>query len=235
LELSLGRSEEARARLAPLVEFARAEQIREPGLTRYVIDHIEALIELGRREEADELLGWYEANASRLRRRSALATSWRCRGLVAAADGGAAGSLVWFERALAEHGEASFPFDRARTLLAFGAALRRAKRKADARRTLEEAAAEFERLGAATFAATARSELARIGGRRRSQGGLTATERQIAELVADGRSNKEVAAALFVTVKTVEANLSRVYAKLGIHSRAGLGRRLAERESAVKR
>jgi DNA-binding CsgD family transcriptional regulator len=195
---------------------------------------VEALTELARLKEAAELLAWYEENASRLGRRSALASAWRCRGLLAAADGDLEGALMSFERALTEHAAAPFPFDRARTLLAFGAALRRAKRKADARERLEEAAAEFERLDAAVFAAAARSELARIGGRRRSEGGLTPTERQIAELVAEGRSNKEVAAALFVTVKTVEANLSRVYAKLGIHSRAGLGRRLTERDAAVK-
>ena len=94
--------------------------------------------------------------------------------------------------------------------------------------------ADFDRLGAAAFAARARSELERIGGRRPSKGGLTATERQIAELVAEGRSNKEVAAALFMSVKTVEANLSRTYAKLGIRSRAGLARHLGGEGSPDK-
>jgi DNA-binding CsgD family transcriptional regulator len=108
------------------------------------------------------------------------------------------------------------------------------KRKADARDRLEEAAAAFEELSAKAFAERARAELARIGGRRRSEGGLTATERQIAGLVAEGRSNKEVAAALFVTVKTVEANLSRVYAKLGLRSRADLARHIAAGELAPK-
>jgi DNA-binding CsgD family transcriptional regulator len=235
LELSLGRSEEAVVALEPLIAFARSEQIGEPGLTRYVLDGVEALVELGRLEEAAELLGWYEANASRLGRRSALATSSRCRGLLAAAEGRVDDALPAFERALSEHEGVPIPFDRARTLLAYGAALRRAKRKADARSTLEHAVAEFERLEAATFAERARSELERIGGRRPSAGdGLTPTEQQIAELVAEGRSNKEVAAALFVTVKTVEANLSKVYAKLGIRSRAALARRLAGEEPAVK-
>jgi len=126
------------------------------------------------------------------------------------------------------------PIDRARTLLAFGATLRRAKRKADARRALEEAAAAFESLGAAAYTARARSELERIGGRPPSKGSLTATERQIAELVAEGRSNKEVAATLFVSVKTVEANLSRTYAKLGIRSRTGLARHLGAEGSQDK-
>jgi DNA-binding NarL/FixJ family response regulator len=119
-------------------------------------------------------------------------------------------------------------------MLAFGAALRRAKQKADARKMLEQAVAEFERLGAAAFSERAQAELGRIGGRRPSAGGLTATEQQIAELVAEGHSNKEVAAALFVTVKTVEANLSKIYGKLGIRSRAALARRLERRETPAK-
>ena len=234
LELSLGYAEVAVERLTPLVEVVRVEQICEPGLIRFVVDQIEALVELGRIEEAAELLMWYEANAERLERRSALASALRCRGLLAAAAGNVDGSLGLFERALAEHEEVELPFDRTRTLLAYGAALRRAKRKADARTALEEAAAAFQALGAELFAERARSELSRIGGRRRSEGGLTPTERQIAELVAEGRSNKEVAAALFVSVKTVEANLSRVYAKLGIRSRAALASRLERGEAADK-
>jgi DNA-binding CsgD family transcriptional regulator len=234
LELSLGRPDEALGQLTPLVEFARSEQIHEPGLTRYAVDQIEALAEVGRLNEAAELLDWYEANASRLGRRSGLAASWRCRALLAAADGRLDESVTIFERALAEHASVPFPVDRLRTQMSYGIVLRRAKRKADARQTLEEAVAGFELLGARTFAERARGELARIGGRRPAAGGLTATERQIAELVAEGRSNKEVAAALFVTVKTVEANLSKVYAKLGIHSRGALARSLEGQEPAVK-
>jgi DNA-binding CsgD family transcriptional regulator len=234
LELSLGRAEEAATRLAPLVEFARAEQTCEPGVARFVPDHVEALVELGRLDEAAELLDWYEGNAVRLGRGAAVATSLRCRGLIAAARGALDESLELFEQALEKHAAAPLPLDRVRTKLALGAGLRRAKRKADARAVLEEAAAEFERLDASIFAERARAELARIGGRRRSTGGLTATERQIAELVAEGRSNKEVAAALFVTVKTVEANLSRVYAKLGIHSRGALARHLEASEPTSK-
>ena len=234
LELSLGRAEETVERLAPLAEAVRAEEIREPGLVRFVVDLIEALVELRRLDEAAELLGWYEGNAERLSRRSALAAALRCRGLLAAATGDPRESPALFERALAEHDAAPFPFDRARTLLAYGAALRRTKRKADARSALEQAVAAFDALGAGIHAEKARSELARIGGRRRSAGDLTATERQIAELVAEGRSNKEVAAALFVSVKTVEANLSRVYAKLGIRSRAALAARLTDGERPGK-
>ena len=234
LELSLGRPAEAAEHLAPLVELARAERICEPGLTRYVPDQVDALVELGRLDEAGELLDWYEGNAVRLGRRGATASSRRCRGLLAAARGALDEALADFQAALVDHDAVPLPFDRARTLLFYGAALRRAKRKADARDRLEESAAAFEELSATAFAERARAELARIGGRRRSEGGLTATERQIAGLVAEGRSNKEVAAALFVTVKTVEANLSRVYAKLGLRSRADLARHIAAGEPAPK-
>jgi DNA-binding CsgD family transcriptional regulator len=234
LELSLGRPAEAEEHLAPLVELARTERICEPGLTRYVPDQVEVLVELGRLDEASELLDWHEGNALRLGRRGATASSRRCRGLLAAARGALDEALADFQAALADHDAVPLPFDRARTLLVYGAALRRAKRKADARDRLEEAAAAFDELSATVFAGRARAELARIGGRRRSEGGLTATERQIAGLVAEGRSNKEVAAALFVTVKTVEANLSRIYAKLGLRSRADLARHIAAGELAPK-
>jgi DNA-binding CsgD family transcriptional regulator len=234
LALATGEAVEAVRVLEPVVRFARAEQIREPGLTRFVTDHVEALVEVGRLDEATELLDWYAENAQKLGRSSAIAASLRCRALIAAAAGRLDEALGLFEQAFEEHELAPIPFDRARTVLAYGSTLRRAKRKADARTALEQAIQAFDVLGAGTFAARARAELERIGGRRRSQGDLTATERQIAELVAEGRSNKEVAAALYITVKTVEANLSKVYAKLGIRSRTELARRLGEGEAAVK-
>jgi DNA-binding NarL/FixJ family response regulator len=106
-----------------------------------------------------------------------------------------------------------------------GSVRRRAKRKAAARDALDEALANLEAIGARLWADRARAELARIGGRARSSG-LTPTEERVAELVAEGRSNKEVADELFVSVRTVEANLTRIYAKLGIRSRTELaGRR----------
>ena len=104
--------------------------------------------------------------------------------------------------------------------------MRRRQRKRRAREALERALAIFERLGAAVYAERARSELARIGGRAVAAGdGLTETEQRIADLVARGRSNKEVAAALSLSPKTVEWNLSKVYAKLGVRSRTELASR----------
>jgi DNA-binding CsgD family transcriptional regulator len=234
LELSLERPAATIERLRPLIEFVQTEEIADPCWTRFAIDLVEALIEVARLDEAQSLLEWYEANAVRLGRSGAIAQSLRCRGLLAAASGDLPGSHAAFERALAEHERSPLPFDRARTLLAYGGAKRRAKQKAAARQTLERALAEFDRLGAELYAERTRTELNRISGRSPSGGLLTPTEQRIAELVAEGRSNKEVAAAMFVTAKTVETNLSRIYAKLGIHSRTELARRIAEGVPAAK-
>lgn len=129
--------------------------------------------------------------------------------------------------AAADFGRLGLPFDQARTLLALGRALRRAKRWGAARTALQEAAAAFERLGSPGWATEARSELARVGARRPSPSGeLTPTERRVAELAAGGCSNKEIARPLHVTVSTVEAHLSRAYVKLGVRSRSQLAGRL---------
>jgi DNA-binding NarL/FixJ family response regulator len=100
------------------------------------------------------------------------------------------------------------------------------KKKALARQALEQAAEVFEQRGAAIWAERARAELGRLGGRPRSPAELTETERRVAALVAAGRTNKEVAAELFITVRTVEWNLSKIYSKLDVRSRTELARRL---------
>jgi DNA-binding CsgD family transcriptional regulator len=202
--------------------------VGDPGHLAFAPDEIEALVTLGRLEDAEELLDWYEERARTLDRASALAASARCRGLIAAARGERAAALAELERALAEHARVEMPFERARTLLVNGSLERRANRRRDARATLGEALAEFERLGAAIWAERAREELARIGGRAPSAGELTPSERRVAELVAEGKTNREVATALFLTERTVETHLSHVYRKLGIRSRTELARRLED-------
>jgi DNA-binding CsgD family transcriptional regulator len=114
------------------------------------------------------------------------------------------------------------PFELGRTLLVAGHVTRRAKQKRPSREALEEAIALFGALGTPLWLAKARDELARVGGRAPSPFALTPTEEQVAHLVAAGRSNKEVADALFISVNTVEANLTRIYRKLGLRSRAAL-------------
>ena len=127
------------------------------------------------------------------------------------------------------------PFERARTLLVFGEVRRRAKQKRAAREVLEAALAAFEELGAELWAKRARAELARIGGRVPTGETLTPAERRVAELVAEGRPTKLVAAELFVSVKTVEGHLSRIYAKLSVRSRAELAARFARERPPLNR
>lgn len=100
--------------------------------------------------------------------------------------------------------------------------------KRPARDALEQALTIFEQLGARLWAERARGELARVGGRPAATGELTETERRIATLVAEGRSNKEIASALYITPKTVGTQLSRIYRKVGVHSRTELVRHLSE-------
>ena len=129
------------------------------------------------------------------------------------------------QRAVAQHEEVGDPFGRARALLALGIVRRRARQKRPARDAIEAALEAFEIVGASGWAAKARGELGRVAGRRREEG-LTAAERRVAALVADGRTNRQVAAALFLGERTVASHLTHIYAKLGVRSRAELARRL---------
>jgi DNA-binding CsgD family transcriptional regulator len=185
-------------------------------------DLLEALIATGELDEAETILSQWQPRVARLDRAWALAILARCHGLLLAARGDLDGAFASFEQARVEHDRDADPFSRARTLLALGRTQRRAKRRAAARATLEDALARFESLGAPLWADQTRAELARIGGRAPSGDTLTEAERRIANLVAEGHTNKQVAAALFLTEHSVETALSRIYRKLGIRSRAQL-------------
>jgi DNA-binding NarL/FixJ family response regulator len=231
LELALDRPAEALEPARRSTAVFRGDGCEEPGLYVAFGVHAEAAIAVGELAEAEELLDWIEERAVRLDREWALACSARCRGLLAAARGDEVEAVAAFERALAEHARVQYRrFDLARTLLAQGETLRRFRRKRAAREAIEAAAAIFDELGAALWSAKARRELARISGRRTAEG-LTETERRVAELVSEGRSTKQVAAALVVSPKTVEGHLSSIYAKLDVHSRTQLARRIAPEET----
>ena len=197
----------------------------EPSVRWWTADYAELLLEDGRIDAAVRVVDVWEADAARVAREWVSAHATRCRGLVAAAQGEVdrAGSLL--ERAVAQHEEVGDPFGTARALLGLGIVRRRARKKRVAREAIQAALDGFEELGAATWVEKARGELGQIGGRRREEG-LTPAERRIAALVAEGRTNREVAAALFVTERTVSSHLSHVYAKLGVRSRTELARRL---------
>jgi DNA-binding CsgD family transcriptional regulator len=231
VELSSGAASAAVALLERPVAFVRAEGIVEPGAIRFVTDLIEALVELGRTVEALELLDWYEGNARLLERVSALANCARCRGLLAAQAGALDDARSAYAEALEWHQQVELPLDRGRTLLALGAAQRRAKRRREARETLEEALSVFERIGAALWAERARAELKRISGRAATPGALTPAEERVAALVAEGKTNREVAAALFLSERTVEGHLSHVFGKLGIKHRTEVAPALASRQT----
>jgi DNA-binding CsgD family transcriptional regulator len=186
---------------------------------------LEALIAVGELERARGLLEQFEREARELESPWGLAVAARLRGLLDAAAGDLPSALVSLERALAEQESRGWPFERGRTLLAFGVTQRRAKQKRAARKSLRAALAVFEELGAPLWEEKARADLRRLGGRPRGLGELTPTEERVAALVGEGRTNREVAAALYITERTVEGHLTRIYAKLGVRSRAQLARR----------
>jgi DNA-binding NarL/FixJ family response regulator len=150
------------------------------------------------------------------------ATAARARALLAAQEGDLDAALVELDTAREHHEDLPVPLERARTLIARGIVLRRAGRRRDARAALEEARAICEEIDARLWATRCDNELARLGGRAPSRDTLTPTEQRVADLVVAGQTNREVAEALFVTVRTVEANLTRIYAKLGVRSRTEL-------------
>jgi DNA-binding CsgD family transcriptional regulator len=197
----------------------------EPSRRPWSADYVEALLGLGRVDEAIRVLDVWEADALRLDRDRVLAQVTRCRGLVSAAQGTVPEALSLLEQAVAQHETVGDAFGRARALLALGAVRRRARQKRPARTAIGEALSGFEELGAVTWIEKARAELGSIGGRTRQET-LTAAERRVATLVADGRTNREVAAALFLGERTVAGHLTRVYAKLGVRSRTELARLL---------
>lgn len=212
-----------------VAQFAEADRLafavnwRNPHMRPWTPDYVEALLELGQIEDATRVLGVWEADANALARRRAIAPVTRCRGLIAAAEGRLDDATSLLEEAIKQAEQIGDPFARGRGLLALGVARRRQRQKSAARSALEDAHTTFTRLGAATWVERARAELGRIGGRVREEG-LTGAERRVAALVAQGRTNREVAAALFLAERTVETHLSHVYAKLGVRSRAELVR-----------
>lgn len=226
LELSLGNPSAAHVQLEPIVASRRAAGVGEPGDLRFVPDEIEALVGIGQLDQAEAMLEWFEGLAETSGRMHAMAAAGRCRGLLHAARAEIDLALLDFEAARRQYQTIHEPFGSARTLLALGMIERRRHHKRAARATLEAAIAAFEALGARIWIQASVAELGRIGGRASSRDTLTPSEQKVASLVAEGKTNREVAAVLYLTERTIEGHLSQVYAKLGIRSRSELAHRL---------
>jgi ATP/maltotriose-dependent transcriptional regulator MalT len=227
LELSMGDTERASQHLGSALEVARSTGYREPGQFLFLGNLIESLIATGRHEEASALTDELEEQGRRLGRAWALVVTARGRALLAAAEGRVEAAEAAIGEACVHQARLPMPLEQGRTLLVRGQIERRLKQRKAARETLADALRVFESLGATIWAERARAESARLGGKGPRSAVLTPTELRVAELVAAGYSNKEVASTLFVTVKAIEKSLSSVYAKLGIESRAQLIRRAA--------
>jgi len=230
LDVSLGNYEAALATLQPqLSRLEAAPDGTEIIGASFVADAVEAMVNLGQFVEAGPLIEWLEHNGRRLDRPWMLAVGGRCRSMLLAASGEIDAANRCAQQAMVEHERLPMPFERARTQLLLGQLQRRQRQREAASATLRGALGIFEDLGTPLWAARARSELERTDGKLKGAMGLTPSEQRVAELAASGMTNRDVAAALFISPKTVEANLSRIYRKLGIHSRAELGRRMGGR------
>jgi ATP/maltotriose-dependent transcriptional regulator MalT len=220
------------AALEPVRSFPVRDGADEPGFWAWQDLYAEGLVGLGRADEADAFLRPHEERAADRGRCSSIARLARARGRVEAARGRPDRAEAAFERAVDAARRVPLPFERAKVELAAGGFLRRAGQRRRAAELLTAALATFERLGAGPYVQRCRVELAGSGlapAPRDGRGALlTSQELVVARLAAAGRTNREVAADLVVSVKTVEYHLRNAFQKLGISRRTQLGERLAE-------
>jgi len=222
-----GNDDEAARRLWTAYQQARAAGIHDPGRRQRLEGDLgQALVNTGRRDDARALAAELHAFAERTERPTLLGVAARIDGLALAADGDLDAAATALRRAVSCHERSPMPLELGRSLLALGQVQRLRRETAAARRTLQDALDRFTELGAVPFVQIAQAELDRAQ-RTRTRGALTASERQVADLVAGGLANREVAAALFTSVRTVEGHLAAVYRKLGVRSRTELAKRAA--------
>jgi DNA-binding NarL/FixJ family response regulator len=228
LELVLGDVAAARRRIEPLLATAATDPLKRATACTLIVLAVEVFVADGRPDEATALVerwmpnlrsshvGWIEAEAE------------RATAIALAAMGKIEDALVASGAAVVKAANAGVPFVHARALLTAGEIRRRARQKARAREALIEATAILDRLDARPWARRARSELARVATKRPPGSPLTSTERHLVELVAGGQTNREIADALFMSVHTVEAHLTRLFRALDVHSRTELARMVME-------
>jgi DNA-binding NarL/FixJ family response regulator len=218
------------ATVGPLAWFVREIKFGDPVGCIFLPDEIDALIALGELERASELTELIERMGTEHDRPWALAAAARARGSIAASRGDMPEAVAAFDEALRQHARVDMPLEVARTLLEAGRARRRFKSRREASTALRAALEIFEAAGVPSWADKARTELARVRPARPRPDELSSTERRVATLAAADLSNREIAHRAFLTVKAVEANLTRVYRKLGVRSRAGLASALRDLE-----
>jgi DNA-binding CsgD family transcriptional regulator/tetratricopeptide (TPR) repeat protein len=223
--LSLDDYEATHSHLGRLAEMTAATGLGEPGVVKFLPDEIEALAALGEIDLAEKYTRRLLAQGESLGRPWALATGARCRAHLAAVDGDLDTARAACQQALSAHQQLPMPFELGRTLLLKGIIERRGRCKSAARASLCHALSVFEQVGAPLWAGKARRELSKIA-LRPTADGLTGTEQRVAALIAQGRTNREIAAAMFLTENTVQTHLRHIFQKLGVRSRTELAARL---------
>jgi DNA-binding CsgD family transcriptional regulator/tetratricopeptide (TPR) repeat protein len=228
---ALGDAASVHQALADLTAFVEEHGLDEPIRAPFLADEIEALVALGESDRADRLLRMME-RGSRNRLWVHLTVA-RGRALLYASQSQLDDARATISRALADPRIGELPIEWGRCLLVLAQVERRARKRGAARQALLSAQALFQRSEAGLWLERVRSDLARLGLEPARDRGLTPSEDRIAHLVATGLTNREVAARLLISPKTVEATLARVYDKLAISSRAELGGLVGQRGSAT--
>ena len=235
LELGLSNIQAAVGQLERCALLASTAGLGHPAVVPYEPDLVEALLAVGLVTDARAVTHGLQKRAERVRSQQGLATAARCRGLLADEES----FVSEFEAALELHRHLPNAFAHARTQLCYGERLRRARRRSDARVKLIAALTIFEQLGAAPWAERARRELETTGFTARPRydpmaaDRLTRQELRVALMIAGGATNREAAAQLFLSPKTIEAHLARAYRKLGVRNRAQLVTTLTRQETTI--
>jgi ATP/maltotriose-dependent transcriptional regulator MalT len=226
VEMARGDAVAAAARLRQAAQADPTLMVRRQGVCQVFLDLIEATAAAGDLADANQALALVEARTTVWGEDWARAGLARSRALVAAAEGQLANALPEAVKAVRLHERLPYPLELGRSLLVAGSIQRRLRHQREGRDALSRAERIFTDLGAPPWRERARAELGRIGGRSASRDALTSSEHAVADLVARGLSNAEVASELVLAVRTVESHLTQIYSKLGVRSRTELARRI---------
>ncbi|WP_018350855.1 helix-turn-helix transcriptional regulator [Longispora albida] len=230
VKLALGDAAGAVAALSRVGSLEADGYVLDPAVLRWHADLAAAHVAAGEHDEGHAVITRTRQAASTLDRPGVLAALDRAEGLYRSALGDPAGAIDLLDRSAAGFALLGLPVEHGRTLLALGQVERRRRRRSAARDAMSAAFAAFEQAAARPWAELALTALDQLDAPAEPGPPLTTTELRIAELVGRGASNREIAARLFLSVKTVEATLTRVYRKLGVRSRTQLCTRLRETE-----